>query len=78
MNMIRRGFHLFILFFFSNFHVFPFLSKSPPFLNPILVAVLGFYFIVFNITPRWKRNCFSHGGCLYSRVGKVGHLSRLL
>jgi triacylglycerol lipase len=59
MNMIRRGFHLFFLFFFSNFHVFPFLPKSSSLFNIILFVVLGFYFIVFNITPRLKRNCFS-------------------
>ena len=57
--MIVRLLQLIFLFFFSNVCVLPYLLKSPPLLNLFMVVISAIYFIVLNITPRWKRQCFS-------------------
>ena len=62
--MIKRLLNISFLFFFSNFYIVFFLLRSPTILSSFVFVFCVSYFIIFNITPRWNKRCFSRGEVL--------------
>ncbi|NLW88974.1 MAG: triacylglycerol lipase [Clostridiaceae bacterium] len=64
MSIIRRLFHLVFLLVFSYVYVIPLSLHCSPVIHVLVVGLSVVYFIIFNITPRWKCRFYSRAEVL--------------